>query len=362
MQRALALARSVLGRTSPNPAVGAVVMQDSQMVGEGATQPPGGDHAEILALRAAGARAEGATLVVTLEPCNHRGRTPACSSAILRAGIARVVVATRDPNPGVAGRGLEYLAAHGVQVDVGLCGRPAAELNYGFFKLMASGRPFVIAKWAMTLDGKIARPEGGGAITDAQARREVFRLRDSCDAVLVGVRTAWIDDPRLTVRPAPADGRQPLRVVLDSMASLPTESKMLREPGSTLVCITQRAPAAHRRRLEAVGAELVVCPADAHGRVSADAALAVLGERGIANLLVEGGANVLGALFAEEAVDRVVVFVAPRLMGDGLPAAAAGAPTGGRGLLRELDGVEVRRLGPDVMIAGYLRRYDPPDT
>ena len=202
MHRAVDLARAVRGRTSPSPPVGAVVLQGDRVVGEGATAPPGGPHAEVNALAAAGELARGGTLVVTLEPCNHVGRTPPCTQDIQRAGIARVVVGTRDPNPHVAGGGLEALAGGGVATEVGLLDLETDALIAPFTTLVTRGRPFVTAKWAMTLDGKIAGPRGGEPITGAEARAEAHRLRDRVDAVVVGSATARIDDPRLTVRPA----------------------------------------------------------------------------------------------------------------------------------------------------------------
>ena len=350
MRRAVDLARAVRGRTSPSPPVGAVVVQDDRVVGEGATAPPGGPHAEARALAAAGEQAQGGTLVVTLEPCNHVGRTPPCTQAIQRAGIARVVVGTRDPNPQVAGGGLEALAASGVATEVGLLEREADSLIEPFSTLVTRGRPFVTAKWAMTLDGKIAGPRGGEAITGAEARTEAHRLRDRVDAVIVGSATARIDDPRLTVRPAPGDGRQPLRVILDSAAALPSDARMLGEAGSTLV-MTSREPAADRTRLERSGAEVVRVAGGPEGRVDLADALTTLGTRGLAQVLVEGGSRLLGALVAADLVDEVVVFIAPRLMGPGVPALES-PPEAGRFLPWTLDEPSVRQLGSDIMVHG----------
>lgn len=359
MERALALARSALGRTSPSPAVGAVVLRDGRVVGEGVTRPPGGDHAEVVALRQAGEAARGGTLVVTLEPCNHAGRTPPCTEAIVRAGIRQVVAAVRDPNPRVAGGGLAWLRAAGLVVNLGSHARAAAELNYGFFKLVATARPFVTAKWAMTLDGRIAPPGGGGAVTGAAAHARAHQERDAADAVMIGIGTARRDDPRLTVRPAPADRRQPQRVVVDSQAFLPTTARMLAEPGPTLVCCSAGAPLDHVRRLEAAGAEVVALSADTAGRVALPAVLAELGTRGLANVLVEGGATLLGACFAADAVDRVMAFVAPSLFGDGVPALLL---PGGLAAPLMLPDAQVGRAGDDFLISGYLRRYDPPEV
>jgi len=350
MHRAVDLARAVRGRTSPLPPVGAVVLQGDRVVGEGATDPPGGPHAEVNALAAAGERARGGTLVVTLEPCNHVGRTPPCTQAIQRAGIARVVVGARDPNPDVSGGGLEALAAGGTATKVGLLNREAEALIAPFTTLVTRGRPFVTAKWAMTLDGKIAGPRGGEAISGAEARAEAHRLRDQVDAIIVGSATARIDDPRLTVRPAPADGRQPLRVVMDSAASLASGTRMLGEAGSTVV-MTARESAADRARLERAGAEVVRVAGGPDGRIELADALTHLGARGLAHVLVEGGSRLLGALLAADLVDEAVVFIAPRVMGPGVPALDP-PPVAGRFLPWTLDEPDVRRLGSDIMVRG----------
>lgn len=350
MRRAVELARAVRGRTSPLPPVGAVVVQGERVVGEGTTDPPGGPHAEVNALAAAGEQARGGTLVVTLEPCNHVGRTPPCTQAIQRAGIARVVVGARDPNPHVSGGGLEALAAGGVATEVGLLDREAEALIAPFATLVTRGRPFVTAKWAMTLDGKIAGPRGGESITGAEARAKAHRLRDLVDAVIVGSATARIDDPRLTVRPAPGDGRQPMRVVMDSAASLASDARMLGEAGSTLV-MTARESAADRARLERAGAEVVRVAAGPEGRVDLDGALTHLRTRGLAHVLVEGGSRLLGALVAADLVDEVVVFIAPRVMGPGVPALDP-PPEAGGFLPWTLNEPSVRQLGPDIMVHG----------
>ncbi|MCY4112903.1 MAG: bifunctional diaminohydroxyphosphoribosylaminopyrimidine deaminase/5-amino-6-(5-phosphoribosylamino)uracil reductase RibD [Chloroflexi bacterium] len=350
MRRAVALARAARGRTSPLPPVGAVVVQGDRVVGEGATAPPGGPHAEVNALAAAGERARGGTLVVTLEPCNHVGRTPPCTQAIQRAGIARVVVGARDPNPHVSGGGLEALAANGIATDVGLLDREAEALIAPFATLVTRGRPFVTAKWAMTLDGKIAGPRGGEPITSVEARAEAHRLRDRVDAVIVGAATARIDDPRLTVRPAPADGRQPLRVVLDSAGSLASDARMLGEVGSTVV-MTARESAADRARLERAGVEVVRVAGGPEGRVDLADALKTLGTRGLAHVLVEGGSRLLGALVAADLFDEVVVFIAPRVMGPGVPALEP-PPEASRFPPRTLVEPRVRQLGPDIMLQG----------
>ncbi len=358
LRRALALALAVQGRTHPNPPVGAVVLaDDGAVVGEGATQPAGGAHAEVMALRAAGARARGGTLAVTLEPCNHRGRTPPCTQAILAAGIARAAVALRDANPRVCGGGIDHLRRQGVEVEVagGRAARQAAALAHGHFKLAATGRPHLTAKWAMTLDGKVARPRGGGRITGAAAWRRVHDERNAADAVVTGVGSIQVDDSRLTVRPPPPDGRQPVRVVVDSQARCPLDARVLHAPGEALIVTGAAAPDHRRRRLERAGAAVLTCPVDAAGRVDLGAALDALGAHGLTTLLCEAGPTLTGALLAADAVDRLVVFVAPWVMGAGLAAPAPAAAVS----RRLLDPLQATAVGPDVMLEGALHRYGP---
>ena len=350
MERAIELARAVRGRTSVNPPVGAVVLRDGQIIGEGATHPPGGPHAEVIALEAAGHLARGSTLVVTLEPCNHSGRTPPCTEAIHRAGISRVVIGVRDTNPRVTGGGIAALKQLGVIPEVGLCAHASAELVAPSLHLVVSGRPFVTAKWAMTLDGKIAGSCGSERITSDASQEEAHDLRNQVDAVVVGAETARLDDPQLTVRPPPIDGRQPLRVVIDSSASLAGNARLLRGDGDAVVLTASASPAA-RARLERVGADVIQAPRQSDGRVDLLAALGLLGERGLAHVLVEGGARLLGSLFAADLVDEVIVFIAPRVMGPGVPALDL---TGFARLVPtwDLQGPSIHRFGPDIMVRG----------
>ncbi|MBI3968580.1 MAG: bifunctional diaminohydroxyphosphoribosylaminopyrimidine deaminase/5-amino-6-(5-phosphoribosylamino)uracil reductase RibD [Chloroflexi bacterium] len=357
-ERALALARLALGRTSPNPAVGAVVVCDDEVIGEGFTQPPGGPHAEVVALRQAGERARGATLYVTLEPCGHFGRTPPCSDAIVAAGIRRVHYAVADPNPLTAGKGPAALRAAGVEVSVANW-EPAHELNEAFLEYVRSHRPFVTAKYAMTLDGKIATPTGDSRwVSDSVSRALVHELRDTTDAVLVGIGTVLADDPQLTARPDQPTGRtprQPLRVVVDSGARLPLGAKLLSAPGRTLVATTAAATPTCRRALERAGAEILVVP-DFEGRVDLDHLLAELGRRDVLSVLVESGGELLAGLLDRRLVDKVLAFVAPKIAG------GAGAPTpvGGLGVSLMADAYPLRiarveRTGEDVLIVAYLR-------
>jgi len=357
--RALQLARGVVGRTSPNPAVGAALVRDGVVVGEGATHPPGGPHAEIVALRAAGDRARGATLYVTLEPCGHHGRTPPCADALIAAGVAIVHYATDDPHP-VAGGGARVLRAAGVTVvpGEGAWAEEARRINEAFLHWVIVRRPFVTVKWAMSLDGKIATRAGESRwITGDAARRRVHAVRDTTDAILVGSGTALADDPALTTRlEGRHDPHHPLRVVLDGRGRLPATARLVagRLPGRTLVATTAGSPPAWRAALTTAGVEVAVVPPGARGGVDLAALLDDLGARDITSLLVEGGATVVASFVAAALVDKYLVFAAPLVIGGG----AAPGPVGGTGptLLANaprlrLDAVE--RVGDDVALTCY---------
>ena len=355
MERALALARDAVGSTSPNPAVGAVVVRDGEVVGEGHTQPAGQAHAEVVALRRAGARARDATLFVTLEPCSHHGRTPPCTDAIIEAGVATVYASVIDPNPKVGGRGMARLREAGVSVEVGDGRDEAVELIAPHAKFIRTGTPLVTAKFAMSLDGKIATRTGDSKwITSAESRRYVHEMRARSDAIMVGIGTALADDPQLTARDA--DGvplpSQPLRVIVDSSGRLPSDAALLSQPGDTLVAMA-REDAGARARLEAAGA--LVFAAGGDDRVNLGALLSELGRREITSVFVEGGGALLGSLFDEGLVDRVVGFVAPVIIGG----AGALSPVGGSGAARmadvvRLSGARVERIGEDVVVMGSV--------
>ncbi|HEX7103148.1 MAG TPA: bifunctional diaminohydroxyphosphoribosylaminopyrimidine deaminase/5-amino-6-(5-phosphoribosylamino)uracil reductase RibD [Nitrolancea sp.] len=364
MRRALALARKALGRTAPNPAVGAVLVRDGIAVGEGWTAPPGGPHAEIVALRQAGERARGATLYVTLEPCAHFGRTPPCIDALIAAGIQRAVIAIPDPFPGVSGCGIAGLERAGIAVTLGVEADAAIALNAGFLTRILHGRPTVIAKYAMTLDGRIATHTGHSRwITGTEARREAHRLRDSHDAILVGIGTMLADDPMLTTR-LPVDEcgdggpHHPLRVVLDSRARMPLDAVMLKSetPGTTLIVMGDQAPLDAIASLRATGAEVEQL-SERDGRIDLHALLRLLAERGVNSVLVEGGATVLGAFFDADLIDRLITYVGPVIVGG----AGAPAPIGGSGCVTmdaaaRLSDVETRMVGIDFMLSGRLHR------
>jgi diaminohydroxyphosphoribosylaminopyrimidine deaminase/5-amino-6-(5-phosphoribosylamino)uracil reductase len=313
MQRALELAERGRGYVEPNPLVGAVAVRDGELVGEGWHQRFGESHAEVNALAAAGEAARGATLFVTLEPCCHHGKTPPCTDAVVRAGVRRVVAAMTDPFPEVAGKGVAILRAAGVDVAVGIEEKPARRLNAPYLKLLTTGRPYVHAKWAMTLDGKIATRTGDSRwISSEASRRRVQELRGRMDGIVVGIGTVLSDDPLLTARPP--GPRTPTRIVLDGKGRLPADSQLARTAREipTLIISTAQGEASLRR----LGCE-VLCVAIDDRRPSVATILEELGRRKMTNILVEGGSEVLGAFLDGSAFDEIHVFIAPMLIGGG---------------------------------------------
>ena len=349
MRRALSLARRSLGGVSPNPAVGAVVSNGGVVVGEGRNEPPGGRHAEIVALEQAGDAARGGVMYVSLEPCNHHGRTPPCVDAILKAGITEVHAAIADPNPSVAGGGAAALRDAGVRVVVGERAAEASTLLEAYLKWVMTRRPFVTAKFAMSLDGKIATRSGHSQwITGERARQHVHELRAASDAVMVGVGTVLADDPLLTARGPrgrPLE-RQPLRVVVDSRARTPPGARLLSQPGPVLVATTGS------RAVAGAGTVALAAPS---GAVDLGRLLDYLGEeRDVASVLVEGGGTLLGSLFDLELVDKVVAFVAPTIIGgDEAPTPVGGLGVGTMSGALRLERTKVRRFGRDTAIIGY---------
>ncbi len=365
MHEALALARRTLGRTAPNPAVGAVVVRDGRIVGRGWTHPPGGPHAEIVALREAGKAASGATLYVTLEPCCHYGRTPPCTEAIVAASIARCVAAVADPFPLVNGGGIALLRRSGIVVEIGLKAREATDLNAGFFARVRTGRPLVLAKYAMTLDGRIATRTGHSRwITGEEARLVVHQLRDRVDAITVGAGTVIADDPALTTRlpdELAGDGgpHHPLRVVVDGRGASPLTARVFDPslPGRTLVATTAAAAPEWLSGLAERDVELVTCGEGPELRL--DVLLDWLGARGINTLLVEGGGRLLGAFFDGRLVDQIAAFVAPVVVGGSDapgPVGGCGVPTMTEAL--RLTNVRLTRLGDDILVEGDVAK--PP--
>jgi diaminohydroxyphosphoribosylaminopyrimidine deaminase / 5-amino-6-(5-phosphoribosylamino)uracil reductase len=324
MLRALELAERGRGNVEPNPLVGAVVVRDGRIVGEGWHQQFGQAHAEINALAAAGEISRSATLYVTLEPCCHHGKTPPCTDAILRAGVRRVVAAHLDPFPQVAGQGVQRLLAAGVNVEIGLCEVEARRLNAPYITLLELGRPFVHAKWAMTLDGKICTRTGDSKwISNEAARRRVHELRARMDAIVVGIGTVLADNPLLTARPA--GPRMATRIVLDSSGRLPLTSQLVRTARDCPVMVATAKESAQSVALQSAGCEVLVLDG-ARGQPSIGAVLSELGKRRMTNVLVEGGAGVLGSLFEANAVDEVWAFIAPTIAGG-----SGKSPVGGMG-------------------------------
>lgn len=357
MKLALKLAAQGAGWVSPNPMVGAVVVKDGRILGRGCHRQVGLPHAEVEALRDAGEEAYSADLYVTLEPCNHQGRTPPCTQAILAAGVRRVIIANRDPNPQVTGGGAEFLAAQGVDITMGMLESEARQLNKAWFHWTETGRPWVMAKAACSLDGKIATATGESQwLTGETARAFGHRLRHRMDAILVGIGTVLADNPQLTARLPRGRSRDPIRIVLDSRLRLPLNSKLVKidSLAPTWVATTNQAHPDTISALQERGVQIMVLPAEA-GRVSLPALLQCLGERQVQSVLVEGGAETLGAFFDQRLVQQFHFFYAPKILG-GMKAPGM---VGGQGVIHLGDAhiarnLSIRRLGVDLLVSGYL--------
>jgi diaminohydroxyphosphoribosylaminopyrimidine deaminase / 5-amino-6-(5-phosphoribosylamino)uracil reductase len=359
LDRAFALAERGRDSVSPNPMVGAVVVSRGRLVGEGFHRMAGEAHAEVLALKKAGSAARGADLYLTLEPCAHQGRTPACAPAVAASGVRRVVVAASDPNPLVAGRGLAALRRAGVDVRVAPAAwkRRAEAQNEKFRKWIVSGRPFVLAKWAATLDGKIATASGESRwITGPAARRRALRLREEYDAVLVGVGTVAADDPRLTRRLSRGRRQAHWRIVLDGRLRVPLEARVFAGLGRKLVVTAVRLPHPKARRLEARGVEVWSLPGRSRGAVDLRRLLSELGRREVASVMIEGGAETLASFFQAGLVDRVAVFTAPRVLGGRSATSAVGGDGFSLSRAVSLEDVACERVGGDFLWTARVRR------
>ena len=355
MRAALAEAAKGIGRTSPNPAVGAVVVKSGQIIARGYHRRAGAPHAEVVAIKRAGARARGAELYTTLEPCNHYGRTPPCTSAILDAGVARVICAMRDPTPFVNGRGMARLRRAGVPVLAGVLRDEAARLNRPYFKHVRSGLPWVTLKAAITLDGKIATSRGDSRwVSASQSRADVHRLRDQVDAILVGSNTARLDNPRLTTRVGPRR-RNPTRVVLDARLQLPLTLQLFQSPlaARTIVATAERRPSAQAKKLLQRGVEVWRVPSRA-GRLDLLAVLRRLGKEGVVHLLVEGGAEVFGAFIDRGLADELLVFIAPKLVGSGGLSWTGRVDVKSMAEAIALEEVAISARGGDALVRGLL--------
>ena len=358
MSRALELAGMGLGSTSPNPPVGAVVVSGGDIVGEGYHESFGAPHAEVNALRASGDRAAGGTLYVSLEPCSTHGKTPPCVVAIVEAGIRKVVVGRLDPNPVNRGRGVEYLRSKGVDVAVGVLEKEAARITEAFEKYITKGLPFFTVKAAMSLDGKIATAKGVSKwISGEDSRQLVHRMRSEADAVMVGINTVKADDPSLTVRLDGVEKKGLLKVVLDSRAEIPAGSKLLSPElsASTLIAVGAGATGENVRRVEEAGARVLRCGGE-NGRVDIGRLASELAKMGVVHVLVEGGGEVIAGCFREKLVDRVVFFIAGKIIGG----RAAPTSVGGAGIdnlddAPEIADMKCSAVGEDLVIEGYVK-------
>jgi len=359
MWMALDLARQGRGRTNPNPMVGAVLVKNGELIGSGYHQFAGGPHAEVIALRMAGEKAKGAALYVNLEPCAHHGRTAPCAEALIKAGVQEVIAAMGDPNPQVSGRGFQKLQEAGIRVKTGILEEKARRLNEVFLKYIVTQMPFVMLKTAMTLDGKIATRTGESRwITGEKSRQFVHRLRDQCDAVIVGIGTVLSDNPRLTTRLAEGGGKDALKVVVDSNARLPLEARVI-NPGlrNKLYLATTGAASPEKiRALREKGVEVAILPS-AEGRVDLKALLRRLGERKISSVLVEGGGTLNYSLLKAGAVDKLFIFIAPLIFGgrnSPTPFTGEGVDTIDRSW--RVEQTEIKQFDQDILIVGYPRR------
>ena len=357
MEHALALAAKARGRTSPNPLVGAVIVRDGEIVGTGYHQKAGEAHAEIHALNQAKGLAEGATMYVTLEPCCHWGRTPPCTEAIIRAKLANVFVAMRDPNPQVAGDGIRQLEGAGMRVQGGLCESESRQLNEVFIKYITTQHPFVILKSAISLDGKIATASGESQwITSQASRLKGHEIRAQVDAILVGVGTVLKDNPSLTTRLPDRQNADPIRIIVDSRGCTPLEAKIfnLESNAGTLIAVTENAPSEKIEALKSVGADVLITE-EKEGRVCLRALMRELGRQEITSVLIEGGGEVNAAALQVGIVDKLMFFVAPKLIGG----KDAPGPIGGVGIAHLAEAVALRdvkttQIGADLLIEGYL--------
>ena len=360
MQRALDLAAKAMGRTNPNPMVGAVIVKDGQIIGEGYHHQAGTPHAEIHALNQAGKSADGSTLYVTLEPCSHYGRTPPCADAVIKAGITRAVIAAPDPNPRVAVNGIKRLREAGVEVEVGLLQQEACQLNEVFFKYIRTGVPLVALKTAMTLDGKIAACSGDSRwITSEAARKYVHHLRNTFDAIMVGIGTVLKDDPMLNTRLEEPDSRNPVRIIIDGRLKLSPDSNIARTGSQqrTIVFCSFSADMDKRTILKSLGLEVISLDCDPD-LVPLETVIKVLGEMGLCSLLVEGGGEINAYLFEHGLIDKAYWFIAPKIIGGRL----APSPIGGQGIefmkdARELKSMQIQRFAQDILITGYFKEW-----
>jgi diaminohydroxyphosphoribosylaminopyrimidine deaminase/5-amino-6-(5-phosphoribosylamino)uracil reductase len=357
MKEALRLARKGIGRTSPNPAVGAVIVRKGHIIASGYHKKAGGDHAEVEALSMLGGKAEAKdTMYVNLEPCNHYGKTPPCTMAILKSGLKKVVIGMLDPNQGVKGGGARFLLEKGIEVRSGILESECRRLNEAFIKYIITGRPFVIAKSALTMDGWSATSTGHSRwVTGDRSRNFVHRLRDMVDGVLVGVGTIIADNPSLTTRIGNRRGKDPIRVIVDTHLRIPQDARVLNPDSDsiTLLAIGMDVKPGLLKKFERNGVSIVRCPIK-DGRVDLDSLMIELGRRSITSLMVEGGSSVMGSMIREMLIDKFYIFKAPRIFGgdDGFPMARGAGPVMMDKSLMMRD-IRIKRFGGDMLVTGY---------
>jgi diaminohydroxyphosphoribosylaminopyrimidine deaminase/5-amino-6-(5-phosphoribosylamino)uracil reductase len=357
MKEALRQARKGIGRTSPNPAVGAVIVRQGKVIASGYHKRAGAPHAEVEVLSKMGEKAKkGDTLYVTLEPCHHHGRTPPCTEAILRCGLKRVVVGMNDPNPNVTGGGCQFLARNGVDVRVGVLEPECRRLNEWFLKFVTTGRPFVLAKTALTMDGWTATATGHSQwVTNERSRRFGHRLRDQVDGIMVGIGTVLADDPLLTTRLRHRAGKDPIRIVVDTRLKVPASARVLHvdSAAETVLAVGEGVSEKRLKAIQKSGVSTLICPTR-EGKLDLSALVNRLGAMSITSVLLEGGATLMGAMIREKLVDKFFFFKAPKILGgdDGIPMAAGPGPKRMDESLCLKD-VEIRRLGEDLLVMGY---------
>lgn len=359
MQRAFELAKKGVGRVNPNPLVGAVIVKDDKIIGEGYHEFYGGPHAEVNAFRTATESVEGATMYVTLEPCSHYGKTPPCAETIIKNKIGRVVIGMLDPNPLVAGRGVKLIEENGIQADFGYLCEELNELNKVFLKFIQTKKPYVVMKSAMTLDGKIASRTGDSRwVSNAKSRERVHELRNELASIMVGVDTVIADDPILTTRLENKEGRNPIRIVVDSKGRIPLSSNILKtsEQAKTIVAVTDKADQDKLNEIENLGNQVV--KVETHDdRVDLQDLMKKLGEEGIDGILLEGGSTLNFSALNAGIVDEVMAFIAPKIIGG----SNAKSPVGGKGIEKmknaiELDDVKFDQFDNDLLIRGKIRK------
>ncbi|MDH3974773.1 MAG: bifunctional diaminohydroxyphosphoribosylaminopyrimidine deaminase/5-amino-6-(5-phosphoribosylamino)uracil reductase RibD [Deltaproteobacteria bacterium] len=357
--RALRLARKGYGRTSPNPAVGAVLVKNGKIVGEGYHKKAGQAHAEVSAIRAAGKKAKGADLYINLEPCSHYGKTPPCAHTVVKAGIKRAFISMADPNPRVAGKGISILGDAGIEVKTGIREKEARKLNEAFIKHVTTGLPFVTLKAASTLDGRIATKTGESKwITGEGARRQVHKMRDCSDAIMVGIGTIRKDDPSLTTRLGERKGKDPVRVVVDENLIISPGAKVINRNSEAplIIATTDRAPEKKVKELEHMGVRVFVFP-DAAGIVPLKPLMKKLGQMDINSLMIEGGSEIHASALREGIVDKIALFYAPKIMGGVQSVSVVGGE--GANLLAEaieIEAMKTKKIGPDILIEGYIKK------